>query len=436
MDYDYIICATGSNDITALYIAYKLLKHDANLKIAISNLSDDDIISEEYELTRYDPELHKNLACLLKELHIEQTPFHHYSSPFLAPNYNTLTLEEINCIEKNKDIAPCFALLKYATSKILQEQWDIENDTLKDPFRNARKQWLKTHGKYRNEYLYNLGLWDVLAFELSKPALDYVIQYGTFYHAISMNPNAADMLVYIIDVLVTLRVQYDNSIPPTFELAKKLHDTVTKQIYRIEQVIAFLKAKDKTIVSMYNEIIMCKEIIFTCDTMQLTNINGFDALTQCLIQKAIINMTVIKITSKVENPPWNSSTCPYSNYGAHKIPCRELFYYYEEINNTGAMVLYADLPFCNYWKFLSVQQMKEHMHKYMQCIFPGYNNFNVIDVCYKTNEIKMWNPGYSSCECSKSFLQSNICNNTGTIEDSIVNANQLLQMLLDNVRNV
>ena len=147
-------------------------------------------------------------------------------------------------------------------------------------------------------------------------------------------------------------------------------------------------------------------------------------------------MTVIKITSKVENPPWNSSTCPYSNYGAHKIPCRELFYYYEEINNTGAMVLYADLPFCNYWKFLSVQQMKEHMHKYMQCIFPGYNNFNVIDVCYKTNEIKMWNPGYSSCECSKSFLQSNICNNTGTIEDSIVNANQLLQMLLDNVRNV
>jgi hypothetical protein len=426
---DYIICASSSNDITALYIAYKLLKHDSTLKIGISNLSNDEI--DEYELTRFDPDLHKNVAFLLKELGIQQVPFHSYSSPFLAPNYNTLTLEEIHCIETNKDIAPCFALLKYATSKILQEQWDVENDTLKNPFRNARKLWIKTHGKYKNEYLYNMGLWDLLAWELSKAALDYVIQYGTFYHTISSNANAAEMLVYILDILVTLRVRYEKTPLSNFcELAKKLEDVVNIK-YRMDPVVAFLKAQDKTIVSMRNEIVMCKDIIFTCNVKQLMNISGFDVSVQSLIQKAIFDMTVIKITSKIENPPWNSLTCPYSNYGTHKIPCRELFYYYEEMNNTGTVVLYADAPFCNYWKFLSIQQIKDHMHKYMQCIFPGYTNFSVIDVAYKTNEIKMWNPGYSSCgESNAVFLQANICSNTTTIEDSLVNANQLLELLL------
>lgn len=429
MDYDYIICANDSNDITALYLAYKLLKHDSSFKVALATESTECSIEDEYQVTRYDPDLHKNLATLLKELHLEQTPFHHYSSPFLAPNYNTLTLEEIQCIEKNKDIAPCFALLKYAANKILQDQWDIENDSLKDPFRNARKLWIKTHAKYKNQYLYNLGIWNILAFELSKPALEYIIQYGTFYHAISSNPNAADTLLYILDILVTLRIQYSSfNIQGSFELTKTLAHKVGGGIK--DQVVTFLKVSDKTIVSLRNEIVTCKELLFTCNRSKLLKINGFDNNTYTLIQTAMFDMTVIKITIKIENPPWNSSTCPYSNYGAHKIPCRELFYHYEELNNTGIMILYADSPFCNYWKTIPLQQIKEHVHEYVRSIFIGYNNFSVIDVALNTcSSIRMWNPGYSS-DSSKTLLQANICSNTGNIEDSIINANQLVAYLL------
>ena len=143
MDYDYVIVGAG---FSGLYCAYKLLKTMSNPKIAILEKLPEIITDNkynEYEPVRIDPDLQLNLALLLKEFNIEFTPFYFYSSPFLSPNYNTLSLEEINIIEKTQDIAPCFALLKYALSKILKDQWDVENDSIKDPLRIAKKIWLK-----------------------------------------------------------------------------------------------------------------------------------------------------------------------------------------------------------------------------------------------------------------------------------------------------
>ena len=81
--------------------------------------------------------------------------------------------------------------------------------------------------------------------------------------------------------------------------------------------------------------------------------------------------------------------------------------------------------------------MIEHLQKYIQSIFQGYHNFNIINVDWTNQAFHMWNPGYSSVESSKMLLhfgkQRNIhiCGETystyqGSIEGSIINTNQLI----------
>jgi hypothetical protein len=440
--YDYVIVGAG---FSGLYCAYKLQKTGAKIAI-IEKLPEISTEYNELDPIRYDPDLQPNLALLLKELNIESNPFHFYSSPFLAPNYNTLSLEEITIIEKNKDIVPCFALLKYALIKILDEQWDVENDSIKDPFRIAKKIWLKQNGKYGNEYLYKMGLWDTLATVLTKAALDYIIQYGTFYHSMFMNPNAIDMIIVILDILATSKQHYiyNKNTSSPYCINKKLQEIIKNDvhIFTNNRISAFLETNEKIVLSLDNaQIISCKHVVFTCSKKDLLNINGFEYYDYVypIIQNSVFTRDIMKIYITIDNPPWNSSTCPYPNYGAHKIPCRELFYFYEEINNTGIILLNTDYPSINYWKAFtnSTLRMIEHLQKYIKCIFQGYHSFNITNVECKNQIFHMWNPGYSSIENSKMLLhfgkQRNvhICGETystyqGSIEGSIININQFI----------
>lgn len=476
-NYDIVIVGSG---FTGLYMTHRLMTKYPEKQILIIEKAPrigGRILTEnryghvlEYGPMRFEPDLQPLFAELLKELEIKTKVFPPYTSPFKAPSYNDITFQEIQAIETDKTLSPAFALLKYALKNILTEQWDLDNDDIKDPMRDERKAWLKMYGKFQGTYLYKLGLWDTLAHILSKPAIDYVMQNGTFYHMIAVNPNAADIISFILDILATCRynlITVDNS-GGTYTIIERLYNKVSK-IPRVEiltntQVTDFLESDRGNEVILCldgRRTITCNRAIFTCQKSGLTSMTGFESYPS--IKSTLESVFVIKLYKIfviLENPPWTESTIPPPNFRADRIPCREVHYSYNPDNKTGMVMIYGDVPTLHYWRaFLDYSQneyqpqrknerLKDHMNHYLRNMFKEHRHFNIIDYGildwssqpYSTG-VHMWRPGFNSAEVSKSMSsfgkrnQLHIAGETystyqGFIEGCIRSADAVLGSLL------
>ena len=183
--FDIIIVGGG---FSGLYATYSLLKKYPQARIAIieklNRLGGRIITEQEYGHTleygpmRFEPELQKKFSDLLKELSIPTTKFPPYTCPLSSPDLNHLSFKEIGAINKYKNLPPAFALLKYGLTKVLEDQWDVEHDSIGTPDRDRQKELLKKNGMFQGRPLYRHGLWDTLAHVLSKEAIDFLQHKG------------------------------------------------------------------------------------------------------------------------------------------------------------------------------------------------------------------------------------------------------------------
>lgn len=431
-EYDVVIVGAG---FTGLYVAYRLLCADPYLKIVIYEKSPrvgGRILTEhrhgytmEYGPMRFEPDLQPKFDSLLRELGVHTTIFPPYTTPFSPPNYNDITFQEIQAIETEKSIAPSFSLLKYGLKKILDEQWDVDNDDIKDSTRNARKDWLKSNGRFQGSYLHEIGLWDTLAHVLSKAAIDYIMHNGTFYHMIECNPNAADIIVFILDILATSKYHLITIEGGTKVLTDRLY-ALTKD--KVEFVLSkgvkeFVENNERIIVQLDDgEVASAGRAIFTCQKNGLKQISGWEAYENVRASfESVFVIELYKIFVVLENPPWDAQSVPKPNYNADKIPCREVHYYFNDDKKTGMVMIYGDVPSVNYWRtftytsetsytpyFNHSQRLKDHIHHYLRMMFPEHRHFNIIDCGimdwsnppHETG-VHMWRPGYKSSEVMK-----------------------------------
>lgn len=141
----YIIVGAG---ISGLYAAYRLQQSDDTCSIRIIEKLPrigGRILTEkygghimEYGPMRFEPELQKTFARLINELNLPTKVFSPYSSDAM-PDFNKLDLEEIQAIKKYSKLSPVFALLKHGLAKVLEDQWNVEDDEMKRPGRDAKK---------------------------------------------------------------------------------------------------------------------------------------------------------------------------------------------------------------------------------------------------------------------------------------------------------
>ena len=130
---------------------------------------------------------------MLIYIHLSNTPTHirflirfhspivlilQYTCPSSSPDLNHLSFKEIGAINKYKNLPPAFALLKYGLTKVLEDQWDVEHDSINIPDRDRQKELLKKNGTFQGRPLYRHGLWDTLAHVLSKEAIDFLQHKG------------------------------------------------------------------------------------------------------------------------------------------------------------------------------------------------------------------------------------------------------------------
>lgn len=433
-EYDVVIIGAG---FTGLYTAYRLLCHDPYLKIAVYEKSPrvgGRILTEhrhghtmEYGPMRFEPDLQPKFARLLEELNVQTKIFPPYTTPFKAPCYNEITFQEIQAIEADKSMAPSFALLKYALKSILHEQWDVDNDDIKDSTRNERKEWLKAHGRFQGSYLHEIGLWDALAHVLSKPAIDYIMHNGTFYHMIECNPNAADIIVFILDILATSKYHLITIEGGTDVITTKLYTKTREKVdfFLNSGVSEFVEEEDCIRIRLEDgQNVSGKRMIFTCQKNALKSIGGWDKFpTVSQSFESVFVIELYKIFVVLENPPWDATSIPKPNYNADKMPCREVHYYYNESNKTGMVMIYGDVPSVNYWRTFTYtadksytpyinhsSRLKDHVHHYLRTMFPKHRHFNIVDCGildwsnppHETG-VHMWRPGYKSSEIMKQF---------------------------------
>ena len=169
--------------VSGLYAAYRLLQKDPSCHVTVLERLQrvgGRILTEkyrglvmEYGPMRFELELQKTFATLIGELGVAMKSFSPYTC-YATPDFNKISFEEIQAIKKYSNIRPVFALLKYGLAKVLEDQFDVDNDDMHTPGRDAKKQWLKKNGTFQGRHLYNHGLWDTLAHVLSTEALEFM----------------------------------------------------------------------------------------------------------------------------------------------------------------------------------------------------------------------------------------------------------------------
>lgn len=457
---------------TALYIAHRVIAATATATARIVILEAGTrlggrILTEkrlghvmEFGPMRFEPDLQPNFASLLRELGIDTQQFPPYTAPHLPPDFNALTLEEIGAVVGDVDTPPPFSLLRHGLKQLLGCAWDLDNDDIKDANRDARKAWLKRNCRFQGQYLWDLGLWEALASVLSKNAIDYIMQYGTFYHMISLNPNAADSISFMLDILATSKLHLITIAEGTGAIVDALWERVGgavslrmgARVVRVTEATAGVELQCADGSRVHAE-----HVVFTCQQAGLKSIEGLGACLQGVLDSVML-IKLYKIFVVLKNPPWTADTVPKPNTHAEKLPCREIHYYYSQETGTGMIMIYGDEPSLHYWRsFLKRdsgclphrghnERMKDVLLKYLGAMFPGAGgwfeivDYSILDWSSIGTGVHMWRPGYVSADVAeqlKSFGKNDrlhVCGETystyqGFLEGCIRTANAVIPAL-------
>ena len=385
----------------------------------------------EYGPMRFEPQLQPRFARLVcNELGLCCTTFAPYTCCADLPDLNKVAPEEVAVIHAARGVlAPAFALLAHALGCVLGEQWDVAHDDAASPGRDARKAWLRRHGTFQGRPLWAHGLWDTLAHVLSKAALDFLQQRGTFYHILHLNPNAADSISFMLDVLVTARASLV-SVEGGFQrvvdaLMARLVEQPSAHI-RLGAAVAELcctapgKPVAVKVLLEDGSRISARRVLLTGQQARVQALRGMPSELQPLLASVML-VRLFKIFAILEDPPFDDVTVPQPNFGADKLPCREIHYSYCCETKTGMVMIYGDEPSLHYWSpFVrrcdagdegaaqsnANSHLKHHLNFYLRAIF-GWSplgaaapfsivHYGILDWSCDSTGVHQWRPGFCS----------------------------------------
>ena len=314
---------------------------------------------------------------------------------------------------------------------------------------------------FQGRYLHNHGLWDTIAHVLTKNALDYLLHKGTFYHMLHLNPNAADLICFMLDILATATDHLITIEGGTHTLIERLRERIEKYnnvIMTYNQVVESYNDNDDIIDIITKEqcIYKCHNLIFTCQKKGYECIQGFPVDIRKLLDTSVMVVKLFKAFIVFKNPPFNENSIPLANTFADKVPCREVHYGYDVDNKTGMVMLYGDSPYINYWRPFHTNvsgdpecdandHLKNHLAHYLRILFPINKmpmhivHYGILDWSsepYGTG-VHLWKPGkisediMNTLACFGKYRKVYVCGETystfqGFIEGSLRSVDNML----------
>ncbi|MCW5601599.1 NAD(P)/FAD-dependent oxidoreductase [Nitrosomonas sp.] len=406
---DTVIIGGG---ITGLYTCYQLRQQKGpSHKIALFEASDRfggrietvemDGFLAEFGPMRFEKKGQPLLMQLIQTLGLETCYF---------PPYTPATnLEALFDLEKDEGRIShghpfnALELLSLGILRILQQSGgDLNNPrdthhwewwaTLDEPFYHQVRSELTFNGIP----LHKMGFWNALSEVLSHNALKKIIEYGTFYHLIHQNPNAAEWINFWLrglhpgDELVGIRQGTEALITELIQaLVSPQYTSV--QLYKNHCLSAIhqdgndhLRLVLKT--SHHESVtVRTRHLILAIPQSPLKKLLPFfpDAISRII--DAVIPIPLMKCFFVTKKPWWNAATKPQTR--ASSIPARELHYYYreEQDEKRGMVMVYGDAPSMNYWKFFvtnephqkaEINQNERLIEQYLKYLTPHPGNIH------------------------------------------------------------
>ena len=376
--------------ITGLYTCYKL-KQLKGIKHTVSLFEGTDRFGGRIEtvemggfLAEYGPMRFERMAQpllmdLIAELGLETNYFVPYTAANDPDSLFDLTFDESGGKRHGRKLTT-LELLKLGILRLLNVS-DGDMDDPDDPkhrecwatFDEEYYRYVRNMATYRGKYLHQMGFWNALSLVLSHSAVNKIIHYGTFYHVVHFNPNAAEWIIFWLrglhpnDELVGIKqgteslicelVYRLNSAP---ELSVSLH--VNHRLISLSpqpdgQVLLEFKIEhapyDHTTVK-----VLAKHVVLALPRYPLMQLRSLFPEQIGELIDSVIPVPLVKCFFVNENPWWNETTMPQTR--ASSTPAREIHYTSRKDGNKkrGMVMVYSDQPSMQYWT--PFVRQKEH----------------------------------------------------------------------------
>lgn len=407
--------------ITGLYICYKL-KQSIDFKYSISLFEGTNRFGGRIEtvkmggfLAEYGPMRFEKMAQpllmnLISELGLKTKHFAPYTAANDSDALFDLTFDESGGKYHGSKLTT-LELLKLGILRLL----NASKGDMNDPNDPLHLEWwanldedyysfVRNKAAFHGKYLYQMGFWNALSLVLSFRAVNKIIHYGTFYHVIHFNPNAAEWVIFWLrglhpnDELVGIEQGTESLI---HELVNRLSSSSEPSVslHLNHRLTAFFPQSDGRILLEFhnakkNVKIQAKHVVLAiprCPLMQLRPMLP-DYIGDHI--DSVIPIPLVKCFFVNERPWWDETTPPQIR--ASSTPAREIHYAFKtDVNSRhGLVMVYGDPPSMHYWT--PFVQHKEHNEAELnldQRLVEGYLQFlrsdlNNSDVKEMENEAK------------------------------------------------
>ncbi|SFU66737.1 NAD(P)/FAD-dependent oxidoreductase [Nitrosospira multiformis] len=223
---------------------------------------------------------------------------------------------------------------------------------------------IREHARFRDQPLWDLGFWNVLSDVLSHYAVVKIRDWGSYYHFVHENLNAAEWIIFwlrairstgslrgirggmsriIWNLLEVLRKHQDSHESPRLKIAKGARVVSVER--RDNALVALTVQKQDEV-----ELVRARRVIFALPKRPLEEMswngerpkgNLYEALN------AVVCLPLLKCFFVIEKPWWEDNRS--LNRYASDIPTRELLYVKSRDRTKGLIMIYTDRPAITFW---------------------------------------------------------------------------------------
>lgn len=421
--------------ITGLYTCYKL-KQLKGIDHTISLFEGTDRFGGRIEtvemgefLAEYGPMRFEKIAQpllmdLIAELGLETRHFVPYTAANDSDSLFDLTFDESGGEYQGNKLTT-LELLKLGILRLLNES-DGDMDDPNDP---RHQEWwasldeeyysyVRNRVTYDGKLLYQMGFWNALSLVLSHRAVSKIIHYGTFYHVIHYNPNAAEWIIfwlrglhpydelvgigqgteslihelvnrlnstpelsvplYLNHKLTALSLQPDGKVLLEFETGHTTADHTTTNHttadytttdhtaadysvadnFAADHSITGHSATDNSTADHTTVKVLARHVVLALPRSPLMQLRPLLPERIGELVDSVIPVPLIKCFFVNENPWWDGFTMPQTR--ASSTPAREIHYTFRQDGDSrrGMVMVYGDQPSMHYWT--PFVQQKEH----------------------------------------------------------------------------
>jgi hypothetical protein len=353
----------------------------------------------EYGPMRFEKMAQPLLMDLIAELGLETKYFVPYTAANDSDSLFDLTFDESGG-KRHGNKLTTLELLKLGILRLL----DASGGNMDDPDDPRHREWWSTldeeyysyvrnKSAFRGKYLYQMGFWNALNLVLSHRAVSKIIHYGTFYHLIHFNPNAAEWIIFWLrglhpdeelvgigqgtESLIRELVYRLNSAP---ELSASLHlnHRLTSLLPQPDGrvLLEFDTGNittDRSTSGHNTAKVLAGHVVLALPRYPLMQLRPLLPGHIGDLVDSVIPVPLVKCFFVNENPWWDNLTLPQTR--ASSMPAREIHYAFgeDESGKHGMVMVYGDQPSMCYWTpFVKKKEHKRAELNLDQRLVEGY----------------------------------------------------------------